>query len=1278
MAPRKKYIITKKSKKLTNKTSNKPDNIIQEHNKLNQKHHTIKHKYTKYYPSIYDSDFSHKIAKHGIFKKYKLTVNQKRLNDLYNAFETNTALPEDSKKHDTNIYILKPFQKMLRNFMSPYTPYRSILIYHEMGVGKTCTAITIAESLKNIVKNSDSKIYVIRPDELERQIFDVNVVHERKPLNQCTGDTYLQNPKFADLIKNCMGGNDNSCEQLKAKVNKEIRNIYEFAGSQLWARKVQSEIDLKTRNIVDSKLIEEKTKTVIQNMFNNSVIIVDEAHELRDSNEKEAKIVPPILNKVLKYSLNLRIIFLSATPIYDKPQNIVSLINYFLLNDKRPLMKESELFDLDGNLKPTGREILERNTVGYISYLRGSNPYDFPIRISARYNIPNKLVNLDNYPLKDIKGKKLNKNDKIKHLELVDCKLSGAQLEILNYHVRYDKIPDLDEDDMDKLSSVEPVFDTPLTDTEEYESSSDESSSDESELEEAISTKKTTVSRISKKSKQSKIQKYNTQDEYREKTVAYLFERQISNIVYQTLDECSNNIKLAVGDLGLSQIVKKQHGKWTYEFTDPKYATRFKLPELYNWGAKIAQAVELAIQSTGPVFIYTYFNSAGVIPLAFALEMNGFRRYKQHGTPLLETHEKDKTYRGDYIIYTGKQSLSTYAKEYIDKRRKMIYETSVKVFIGSSKASEGLNLFGYREAHILDPWHNINLTEQSIGRVIRTGSHLHLPPQERNVTVYQYAATLDDRESIDLKIYKISEGKAIKAGVIEKILKENALDCELNKDVNIYDSIHYNRLIPLKTSHNKQIKVSLADTEYSRSCFYMKNCSFSCNRGSNSKHETHQIYENSEYAMPIMKFNYDKEVDEYKNLIIQLLSKSFNVKINNLRQYLKKLIYGEQINQTHDIKDSKKYIITKKTKKQGQKQSNEIINQLTPNKPINDDTEWDDEDAFTSAVEELINNEISIKDKFGRDGKIILSGEYLRFIPEGSLIPNISIQKQNMKTQLLKSEIDLKGFITKINEEQKRLVDTEELNYDEIMHNTIEIIEKIFYGVYQKEYKFNVKIKFDEIIDIIFSKLVYTYKLTILKNILKKLVHGTKLTDNEYKFENIIKKHIVYIKDVFPDTKTENNIKKSIYGFIIQNENKLELYILNANKEFEKNQGNLRKVIEHHRKTMNKTPNNKLYGFLKYEKGRDIPLFKITDVITKGEKKSVIGFTCFTNKTHEIKKILNKLDDRVLKDKNVLDNKNMLCNDIELIMKRNDANHVDGKKWYYTPEEYEIYFGSQA
>ena len=56
-----------------------------------------------------------------------------------------------------------------------------------------------------------------------------------------------------------------------------------------------------------------------------------------------------------------------------------------------------------------------------------------------------------------------------------------------------------------------------------------------------------------------------------------------------------------------------------------------------------------------------------------------------------------------------------------------------------------------------------------------------------------------------------------------------AFDCELNRDVNIYSDKNYGKEIPLMTSNNKQIKISLADKPYSRSCFYMKECKFVLN-----------------------------------------------------------------------------------------------------------------------------------------------------------------------------------------------------------------------------------------------------------------------------------------------------------------------------------------------------------------------------------------------------------------------------------------------------------------
>ena len=1251
-----------------------------------------KHKYTKYYPSILDPAFSHKLAKHNLFKKYKSTVNKSRLEELYKSFETNKPSIEDAKKKESSIFISKTITKMLRNFMSPYTPYRGLLIYHEMGVGKTCTGITIAESLKHLTRNSNTKIYVIRPMEFERQLFNPNVVMDGEPLKQCTGDTYLQDSKLAPFIKGCMNKNEESCEQLKSKVDKEIRGYYKFSGFKMWARDVDKEIEARTKNIENKEEKEKKIAEIIQKLFNNSVIIVDEAHELRDS-EKDAKIITPVFFRVLKYATNIRLIFMTATPIYDKPQNIISLINYFLVNDNRPILKDADVFDKDGQLKPSGRELLINNTRGYISFLRGSNPYEFPIRLSAKYNIPNDILDVRRYPNKNYQGNRLEKDDKIKYLELVNCPLGGEQLKIFKYHIKHDKLIDFNEDTISDLSysdisgdlclpgdknaknngECNDKYELILTDEDGnlIDNSDMQVEDDAISVEEIISLEES-IYGDGKQSRKS-VRKIRTSEPIKVSTVAYQFESQMSNIVYQSLEECNNNLKLAVGDQGLEQILTKQQGKWTYEFNDDKFARRFKLPELYNWGAKIAKIIDIAIKSSGPVFIYTNFVNAGAKPIAIALEMNGYRRYKQHDTPLIESNQKDKTYRGDYILYTGDSTLSAYAKEYINKGAAMVREKNVKVFIGTSVASEGLNLFGYREVHILDPWHNINLTEQSIGRVIRTGSHLHLPPQERNVSVYQYAATLDDRESFDLKIYKIGEKKAIKAGVVEKVLKENAIDCELNKDVNVFDEKYYHRKIPQITSHGVNIQVSLADSPYTRSCFYMKDCGYECASKSSAQFDNKQ---QDKTPFRIMRFNYDKELEEYRNLIIQLVSSSFNVNINHLRTYLKKL--GNKLQEkipTATLEKSKKYSITKKTKKTKTSSLSEDI----------DNTSWDDEDAFLSAIQDIINTDTLIRDKYGREGKIVLSGDTLRFIPSGQLSPNISINQQYLPIQTnppIKSQIDLKGFISKLSEEQKRLAEEQELNYADILQKLIEKAEQIYYGVNQKEYKYNIKIKLEEVLEILFNKLNYTFKVLIIKNILEKIVQDIKLTDDETKIKSSFKKNIVFMNEIFYDTQSQkdkdNNNKDDhdIYGFIIQNDNKLDLFILTDEKIFEKNQGNLRKIIEFRKKQLKTVPPNNLHGYLKYEKGIDIPAFKIKDTSTKGDKKSVVGIKCITDSTTNIKKYLNKLDDRILRNKNISYNKNALCNDIELLFKRNDTNMLNNKKWFYTPEEYFIFFES--
>ena len=325
---------------------------------------------------------------------------------------------------------------------------------------------------------------------------------------------------------------------------------------------------------------------------------------------------------VLKHSHNLRLILLSATPMFDKPRDIISLLNYLLYNDNRSPLQENKIFDKSGKMKPDGKKILSEAMTGYISYMRGNNPFEFPIRITARENIPNKMLDLKKYPTLNINGTD-KITDQIKYLDIVNCPFGKYQQTIFDQYLKTDN-------ETDKYGNI---------------------------LEKADF----------------------------DPSVGYSNELQISNFIYQSLDDTNGNRALCYGDKGLEQVTTKIAGKMTYKFKDPEYYKRFQLPELKKWGTKIGNIVENVQNCKGPVFIYASFTASGVIPLAFALEMLGYRRYKQHSVPLLEDKHKDSNYKGDYIIYTGNERLSLHAKKFFDLRKAMINENNVKIVIGSRR-----------------------------------------------------------------------------------------------------------------------------------------------------------------------------------------------------------------------------------------------------------------------------------------------------------------------------------------------------------------------------------------------------------------------------------------------------------------------------------------------------------------------------------------------------------------------------------------------------------------
>ena len=65
----------------------------------------------------------------------------------------------------------------------------------------------------------------------------------------------------------------------------------------------------------------------------------------------------------------------------------------------------------------------------------------------------------------------------------------------------------------------------------------------------------------------------------------------------------------------------------------------FSIDKLKNYSCKIATIVDNIKDSEGIIFIYSKYINSGIVPLAMALEYNGYSNYKQN---ILEGETKEK------------------------------------------------------------------------------------------------------------------------------------------------------------------------------------------------------------------------------------------------------------------------------------------------------------------------------------------------------------------------------------------------------------------------------------------------------------------------------------------------------------------------------------------------------------------------------------------------------------------------------------------------------------
>ena len=244
------------------------------------------------YPDVNDDLFNLKISS----KKEFIDTHNKNLDSKYIS--------------KSKSFTLKSHQLFVKNFLSRYTPYNNLLLFHGLGTGKTCSAIGIAfEKIKYMIQSNTKReiIIVCSPnirDNFKKQIFDETKLLNNSDiwmLNTCVGNELLEH---VNPFKNI-----SSKDKIKEKINNFIDEWFIFMGYTTLANTIS---DTDKKNILLDK-------------FDNRLIIIDEIHNIRDE-DKSSKIVPDKLVHLIEKSNNIKLLLLSATPMFDNYKEIIWLI----------------------------------------------------------------------------------------------------------------------------------------------------------------------------------------------------------------------------------------------------------------------------------------------------------------------------------------------------------------------------------------------------------------------------------------------------------------------------------------------------------------------------------------------------------------------------------------------------------------------------------------------------------------------------------------------------------------------------------------------------------------------------------------------------------------------------------------------------------------------------------------------------------------------------------------------------------------------------------------
>ena len=236
-------------------------------------------------------------------------------------------------------------QKLVQRYLNTYTPYRGLLLYHGLGSGKTCTSIGVIEAMKY-----NKRVFIMTPASLQKNY---------KTQMKFCGDQLFKTENYWVEIDVPLDNSNESRSKVRtlSKLTsfsirdlRKMRTVYLVDTTRKESnfdsfnvrqqREISNQIDkmisrkfnyINYNGITDKSWHKYYQVSPNKNPFNNSVIIIDEAHNfvsrvINKLNLKKESVSTKIYEAIMSAD-NCNVVALSGTPMINYPCELGTLFN---------------------------------------------------------------------------------------------------------------------------------------------------------------------------------------------------------------------------------------------------------------------------------------------------------------------------------------------------------------------------------------------------------------------------------------------------------------------------------------------------------------------------------------------------------------------------------------------------------------------------------------------------------------------------------------------------------------------------------------------------------------------------------------------------------------------------------------------------------------------------------------------------------------------------------------------------------------------------------------